>query len=71
MPMHWTETSASDLTLAEGEEHPNPLGQETAPGSAQDKEADLPQLSWFMTVLIISVVSVVRPKYHPHRRWSF
>lgn len=71
IPMHWTETAASDMTLAEGEEHPNPLGQETVPGSAEDKEADLPQLSWVMTVLIISVVSVVRTKYPPHRRWSF
>ena len=65
VPMHWTETAASDVTLAEGEEHPNPLGQETVPGSAEAKEADLPQLSWVMTVLIISVVSVVRTKYPP------
>lgn len=68
--MHRTETAASDrsdVTLAEGEEHPNPLGQETAPESTEDKEANLPQLSWFMTVLIIAVVSVVRKKHAPHQ----
>jgi Ca2+:H+ antiporter len=58
--MYRTETAASDVTLAEGEEHPNPLGHETAPGTTEDKEANLPQLSWFMTVFIIAVVSVVR-----------
>ena len=68
--MHRTETAASDrsdVTLAEGEEHPNPLGQETAPESTEDKEANLPQLSWFMTVSIIAVVSVVRKKHAPHQ----
>ena len=71
IPMHRTETEASDrsdVTLAEGEEHPNPLGQETAPGSTGAKEADLPQLSWFMTVFIIAVVSVVRTKCAIRRR---
>jgi len=74
IPMHRTETAASDrsdVTLAEGEEHPNPLGQEPAPGSTEAKEADLPQLSWFMTVFIIAVVSVVRTKCALRRRWSF
>ena len=74
IPMHRTETAASDrsdLTLTEGEEHPNPLGQEAAAGSANDKEADLPQLSWFMTLFIIAVVSVVRTKYTPHQQQAF
>ena len=57
-----TETASSDrsdVTLAEGEEHPNPLGQETTPEHIDETEAYAPQLSWFMTVLILSVVSVV------------
>ena len=57
-----TETASSDrsdVTLAEGEEHPNPLGQETTPEHIDETEAYVPQLSWFMTVLILSVVSVV------------
>jgi len=57
--MQWTDTTASDVTLAEDEEHPNPLGQETTSGPTGVKEADLPQLSWFMTVFIIVVVSVL------------
>jgi len=69
--MHRTETAVSDrsdVTLAEGEEHPNPLGQEAAPEVSNAKEADAPQLSWFMTVAIIAVVSVVRSKHAPHKR---
>lgn len=72
--MHRTETTGSDrsdVTLTEGGEHPNPLGQDPAPGSTDDKEVDLPQLSWFMTVAIITVVSVVRTDYAPHQRWEF
>ena len=71
VPMHWTETTASDVTLAENEEHPNSLGQETTPGSNGSKEADLPQLSWFMTVFIIVVVSVVRGMYTSHPGFAF
>jgi len=62
-PMHRTETAVSDrsdVTLAEGEEHPNPLGQEAMPEVTSAKEAEAPQLSWFMTVAIIAVASVVR-----------
>jgi len=69
--MYRTETEAtnrSDVTLTEGEEHPNPLGQETVPGSVENKEADLPQLSWFMTVLIVAVVSVVRSRHALRQR---
>ena len=69
--MQRTETTASEVTLAEDEEHPNPLGQQTAPGFAGDKEADLPQLSWFMTVFIIVVVSVVRGMHASHPRLRF
>jgi len=60
--MHRTETAASnrsDVTLTEGDEHPNPLGQDAATGVANVKEADAPQLSWFMTVSVIAVVSVL------------
>jgi len=65
--MHRTETAVSnrsDVTLAEGEEHPNPLGQEATPEVTNAKAA--PQLSWFMTVAIIAVISAVRSKYTPH-----
>jgi len=61
--MHRTETAVSDrsdVTLAEGEEHQNPLGQEAMPEVISAKEAEAPQLSWFMTVVIIAAVSVVR-----------
>ena len=65
--MERTETAASDrseVTLAEGEEYPNPFGQEATPeGPDDDKEVRVPQLSWFMTVLILAVVSVVRARY--------
>jgi len=74
VPMHQTETAVSDrldVTLAEGEEHPNPLGQEATPEVTNAKVADAPQISWFMTVAIIAVVSVVRSKYTPHQRWTF
>ena len=67
IPMERTETAASDrseVTLAEGEEYPNPFGQEATPeGPDDDKEVHVPQLSWFMTVLILAVVSVVRARY--------
>ena len=69
--MHRTETAVSDrsdVTLAEGEEHPNPLGQEATPEVTNAKEAEALQLSWFMTVAIIAVVSVVRSKYSPYQR---
>jgi len=59
VPMHRTETVASDrldVALAEGEEHSNPLGQEAAPQVSNAKEAEAPQLSWFVTVAIIAVV---------------
>jgi len=52
-------TDRSDTTLAEGGEHPNPLGQEATTEVNNTKEADAPQLSWFMTVSIITVVSVL------------
>lgn len=58
-----TETASSDrsdVTLAEGEEHPNPLGQEETPEVIDEQEVYVPQLSWFMTVCILCVVSVVR-----------
>lgn len=66
--MDRTETAASDrseVTLTEGEEPPNPLGQDGTPEAVDEKEAHVPQLSWFMTVLILSVVSVVRAKSAP------
>ena len=66
--MHRTGSAASDrsdVTLAEGPEHPNPLGQETTPEVTNDKVPDVPQLSWFMTVSILAVVSVVRTKGIP------
>lgn len=62
IPMQRTETAESDrseVTLAEGEEHPNPFGQETTPEGDDDQEVYVPQLSWFMTVFILAVVSVV------------
>jgi len=71
VPIHRTETAVSDrsdVTLAEGEEHPNPLGQEATPEVTNAKEAEALQLSWFMTVAIIAVVSVVRSKYSPYQR---
>jgi len=63
VPTHRTDTAASDrldMTLAEGEEHPNPLGQEATPEVTNAKEADALQLSWFTTVAVVAVVSVVR-----------
>ena len=60
--MHRTGSADSDrseATLAEGQEHQNPLGQEVAPEVINHKAADIPQLSWFMTVSILAVVSVV------------
>jgi hypothetical protein len=74
MPMHRTDTDCSDrseVTLAEDEEHQNASGQGETPEVADDKEVYAPQLSWFMTVLILSVVSVVRPTYAPHRKSAF
>lgn len=65
IPMQRTETAESDrseVTLAEGEDHPNPFGHETTPEDDDDQEVYVPQLSWFMTVSILAVVSVVRPK---------
>jgi len=35
------------------------LGQDTTPGATSAKESDAPQLSWFMTMAIIVVVSVL------------
>lgn len=61
VPMNRTETASSDrsdVTLTEGEEHPNPFGQELE--AVDEKEVYVPQLSWFMTVFILSVVSLVR-----------
>jgi len=71
IPMYRTGTPAinrSDATLLDYEEHPSPLGQDTVPGSVENKEADLPELSWFMTVLILVVVSVVRTKHALRQR---
>lgn len=65
VPMLRTETAASDrsdVTLTEGGEHPNPLGREATPEVIDEMEAYVPQLSWFLTVLILSVVSVVSAK---------
>lgn len=70
VPMDRTETAASDrsdVTLTEGEEHPNSLGQEGTP----EQEVHAPQLSWFMTVFILSVVSVVRTKLAPPEKLGF
>jgi len=69
--MHRTDTAASDrsdVTLTEGEEHPKLLGREAMPEVINTKEAEAPQLSWFMTVAIIAVVYMVRPKHTPHQR---
>jgi len=60
--MERTETAASDrseVTLNEGEEHPNPFGQEATSEVPNDQEVQVPQLSWFMTVFILAVVSVL------------
>lgn len=62
IPMDRSGTAASDrsdVTLTEGEEPLNPLGEKTMPEDAGDQEVSVPQLSWFMTVFILSVVSVV------------
>jgi len=56
---------SSEATLTEGEEHPNPLGQEVMPDATNDKATDVPQLSWFMTVSVLTVVIVVRTKLAP------
>ena len=69
IPMHRAgsaDSDRSDATLAEGQEHQNPLGQEATPEVTDNKSADVPQLSWFMTVSILAVVSVVRAKYVPY-----
>lgn len=60
-----TETAASDrsdVTLTGGEEpdHTNTLGQEGASEATEEKEVYEPRFSWFLTVLILAVVSVVR-----------
>ena len=68
-------SNRSEVTLAEGTEHPNPLGQEATSETVNAKEVDMPQLSWFMTVAILAVVSVVRAKSAPHHKqyldWPF
>lgn len=74
VPMFRTETAASDrseVTLTEGEEHPNPLGHEATPEASDEKDVYVPQLSWFMTVFVLSVVSVVRTKSTPPRKPEF
>ena len=66
--MQRTETAASDrseVTLAEIEENPYTLGQEATPGATDDRVVYVPQLSWFMTVLILAVVTVVRTRFIP------
>ena len=63
VPMDRTETTTSDrsdVTLTEGQDQQNPLGREVTPETTDDKAADIPQLSWVMTVSILAVVSVVR-----------
>ena len=62
-----TASDRSDATLTDGQGQQNPLGQEVVPEVTDDKPVEIPQLSWVMTVLILSVVSVVRIEYVPHR----
>lgn len=64
VPMLRTETAASDrsdVTLTGGEEpdHTNTLGQEGASEATEEKEVYEPRFSWFLTVLILAVVSVL------------
>ena len=69
--MDRTATDASDfseVTLT-GEEHLDPLNDEAVPETGDDQEVYVPELSWFMTVAILSVVSVVRVKGIP--QWKF
>ena len=61
-----TASDRSDVTLTDGQGQQNPLGQEVVPEVTDDKSVEIPQLSWVMTVLILSVVSVVRIEYVPH-----
>jgi hypothetical protein len=73
-PMHRTGSAASDsseATLAEGQHHQTPLVQEVTPEVTDDKAINIPQLSWFMTVSILVVVSVVRINYAPHQQCGF
>ena len=61
-----TTSDRSDVTLTEGQDQQNPLGREVTPEANDDKAADIPQLSWVMTVSILAVVSVVRTSHVPH-----
>jgi len=72
-PAHRTASAisvSSEVTLIEGEGHPNPLGQEVTPDATNDNAADVPQLSWFMTVSVLIVVSAVRARHAPRQRWA-
>jgi len=68
--MHRTETAVSNrsnVILVKGGEHPSPPDQEATAEVTSAREADAPQLSsWFMTVVIIAVVSAVWLKHTPH-----
>jgi hypothetical protein len=64
-------SDSSEATLAEGQDHQTPLDQEVTPEVTADKVIAVPQLSWFMTVWILVVVSVVRMKPVPRQRCPF
>ena len=72
VPMDRTDSTASDrsdVTLTDGRGQQNPLGQGVVPEVTDEKPAEIPQLSWVMTVSILAVVSVVRqkvPRYDDH-----
>jgi len=70
-PMDRTGSAASDrsdVTLTEGQGRgpQNPSGQQATPEVTNDEPADTPQLSWVMTVSILTVVSVVRTQLVSH-----
>ena len=65
-----TASDRSDVTLTEGQGQQNPLGQELVPEVTDDKPAQIPQLSWVMTVSILTIVSVVRTEHIPRRGGS-
>ena len=72
--MDRTETTASDrsdVTLIEGQSQQNPPDQEVVPEVTDDNPAEIPQLSWVMTVSILTVVSVVRTEYVLHHGGCF
>ena len=60
-----TASDRSDVTLIEGQGQQNPLGQEATSEVTNDKPAEIPQLSWVMTVSILTIVSVVRTEHVP------